>query len=158
RRRVQQHSAQRPGDTPERPAAGAGRPPGPGGPVRDPPARRALEGTRPGAGLPGRGSTLPSPGPGRRGGGCLHDERRVPRVLPALGAADPICSMKIIHIITRLIIGGAQENTLLTVEGLHHRHRDAVTLITGPAEGPEGDLFGRASRLGLKVELMPELV
>jgi glycosyltransferase involved in cell wall biosynthesis len=66
--------------------------------------------------------------------------------------------MKIVHVITRLIIGGAQENTLLTVEGLHHRHGDDVTLITGPAEGPEGDLFGQAERLGLNVELMPELV
>jgi glycosyltransferase involved in cell wall biosynthesis len=66
--------------------------------------------------------------------------------------------MRIVHIITRLIIGGAQENTLLTVEGLHHRHGDDVTLITGPAEGPEGDLFDRAERLGLKVELMPELI
>lgn len=66
--------------------------------------------------------------------------------------------MRIVHVITRLIIGGAQENTLLTVEGLHHRYGDDVTLITGPAEGPEGDLFGRAEQLGLKVELMPELV
>jgi glycosyltransferase involved in cell wall biosynthesis len=66
--------------------------------------------------------------------------------------------MKIVHVITRLIIGGAQENTLLTVEGLHHRHGDDVTLITGPAEGPEGDLFDRAEALGLKVVLMPELV
>lgn len=66
--------------------------------------------------------------------------------------------MKIVHIITRLIIGGAQENTLLSVEGLHHDHGDDVTLITGPAEGPEGDLFGRAERRGLKVEVFPELV
>lgn len=66
--------------------------------------------------------------------------------------------MKIVHVITRLIVGGAQENTLLTVEGLHHRHHDDVTLITGPAEGPEGDLFQRAEDQGLKVELMPELV
>ena len=66
--------------------------------------------------------------------------------------------MRIVHVITRLILGGAQENTLLTVEGLHHRHGDDVTLITGPAEGPEGDLFGRAEAQGLKVELMPELV
>ncbi len=42
--------------------------------------------------------------------------------------------MKIVHVITRLILGGAQENTLLTVEGLHHRHRDDVTLVTGPAD------------------------
>jgi len=66
--------------------------------------------------------------------------------------------MRIVHVITRLIIGGAQENTLLTVEGLHHRYHDDVTLITGPAEGPEGDLFDKASRLGLRVELFPELV
>ena len=66
--------------------------------------------------------------------------------------------MRIVHVITRLILGGAQENTLLTVEGLHHRHGDDVTLITGPAEGPEGDLFDRAHRQGLKLEVMPELI
>lgn len=66
--------------------------------------------------------------------------------------------MRIVHVITRLILGGAQENTLLTVEGLHHAYGDDVTLVTGPAEGPEGDLFDRAERRGLKVELMPELV
>ena len=56
--------------------------------------------------------------------------------------------MRIVHVITRLIIGGAQENTLLTVEGLHHHYHDDVTLITGPAEGPEGDLFDRAEATG----------
>jgi glycosyltransferase involved in cell wall biosynthesis len=66
--------------------------------------------------------------------------------------------VRIVHVITRLILGGAQENTLLTVEDLHHRFGDDVTLITGPAEGPEGDLFGRAERSGLDVLLMPELV
>ncbi|AMV40047.1 glycosyltransferase family 4 protein [Planctomyces sp. SH-PL62] len=66
--------------------------------------------------------------------------------------------MKIVHVITRLILGGAQENTLLTVEGLHHRYGDDVTLITGPAEGPEGDLFRRAEERGLKVELTPNLI
>ena len=66
--------------------------------------------------------------------------------------------MRIVHVITRLILGGAQENTLLTVDGLHHDHGDDVTLITGPAEGPEGDLFARAEARGLRVEVMPELV
>ena len=66
--------------------------------------------------------------------------------------------MKIVHIITRLILGGAQENTLLTVDGLHHSFGDDVTLITGPAEGPEGDLFERAGQRGLNVEVMPELI
>src|SRR4051812_7258805 len=66
--------------------------------------------------------------------------------------------MRIVHVITRLIIGGAQENTLLTVDDLHHQYHDDVTLITGPAEGPEGDLFDRARARGLEVELRPELV
>ena len=66
--------------------------------------------------------------------------------------------MRIVHVITRLIIGGAQENTLLTVEGLHHQYHDDVTLLTGPAEGPEGDLFNRAKQAGLKVDVFPELV
>ena len=51
--------------------------------------------------------------------------------------------MKIVHIITRLILGGAQENTLITCETLAERGHD-VTLITGPALGPEGELFERA--------------
>ncbi len=66
--------------------------------------------------------------------------------------------MRIVHVITRLILGGAQENTLLTVDELHHRYHDQVTLITGPAEGPEGDLFERAAMRQLNVEVMPELV
>ncbi|MDD5326731.1 MAG: glycosyltransferase family 4 protein [Phycisphaerae bacterium] len=48
--------------------------------------------------------------------------------------------LKIVHIITRLILGGAQENTLITCKLLAERGHD-VTLITGPALGPEGELF-----------------
>jgi glycosyltransferase involved in cell wall biosynthesis len=48
--------------------------------------------------------------------------------------------MKIVHIITRLILGGAQENTLITCKLLAERGHE-VTLITGPALGPEGQLF-----------------
>ena len=48
--------------------------------------------------------------------------------------------MKIVHIITRLVLGGAQENTLITCRLLAERGHD-VTLITGPALGPEGGLF-----------------
>jgi glycosyltransferase involved in cell wall biosynthesis len=39
-----------------------------------------------------------------------------------------------------LILGGAQENTLITCKLLAERGHD-VTLITGPALGPEGELF-----------------
>lgn len=55
--------------------------------------------------------------------------------------------MHVVHYITRLIIGGAQENTLLTVEDQHSLFGDRVTLITGPGLGPEGSLEPRA-RLG----------
>ena len=58
--------------------------------------------------------------------------------------------MKICHVITRMILGGAQENTLLTCEGLHTRGHD-VTLITGPAIGPEGQLLTRARNGGYRV-------
>jgi len=51
--------------------------------------------------------------------------------------------MRIGHVITRLIVGGAQENTLLTCEGLAERGHD-VTLIAGPETGPEGSLWARA--------------
>ena len=58
--------------------------------------------------------------------------------------------MKIVHIITRLILGGAQENTILTCEGLHQRGHE-VTLITGPPLGPEGQLMDRARSGGYRV-------
>ncbi|MCH7595054.1 MAG: glycosyltransferase family 4 protein [Planctomycetes bacterium] len=58
--------------------------------------------------------------------------------------------MKICHVITRLIVGGAQENTLLTCRGLAERGHD-VTLIAGPETGPEGSLWEQAERFGGKL-------
>jgi glycosyltransferase involved in cell wall biosynthesis len=58
--------------------------------------------------------------------------------------------VKIVHIITRLILGGAQENTILTCEALHRRGHE-VTLITGPPLGPEGQLLDRARSGGYRV-------
>jgi glycosyltransferase involved in cell wall biosynthesis len=64
--------------------------------------------------------------------------------------------MKIVHIITRLIIGGAQENTLLSCEGQHRFGHD-VTLLTGPALGPEGSLMQRALAGGYRVEVVDSM-
>ncbi|TWT45157.1 putative glycosyltransferase EpsD [Phycisphaerae bacterium RAS1] len=65
--------------------------------------------------------------------------------------------MHICHVITRLIIGGAQENTLLTCEGLQQRgHR--VTLISGPTRGPEGSLLERVRGGGYEYIELPELI
>lgn len=63
---------------------------------------------------------------------------------------------KILHVITRLILGGAQENTLATIAGLSGRGRD-VYLVTGPPIGPEGSLMEEAEKLGVKVILIPEM-
>jgi glycosyltransferase involved in cell wall biosynthesis len=61
--------------------------------------------------------------------------------------------MRIAHVITRLIVGGAQENTLLSCEGQHARGHD-VTLITGPSLGPEGSLMDRARAAGYRVDVI----
>lgn len=65
--------------------------------------------------------------------------------------------MRVAHLITRLIIGGAQENTLLNVEDQHQLFGDPVVLITGPGLGPEGSLEERASRGGFEFIVLPEL-
>ncbi len=64
--------------------------------------------------------------------------------------------MKIVHIITRMILGGAMENTLLTCEGLKARGHEVI-LITGPALGPEGELMTRALAGGYQVEVLDDL-
>ncbi|MBQ7402662.1 MAG: glycosyltransferase family 4 protein [Lentisphaeria bacterium] len=65
--------------------------------------------------------------------------------------------MKICHVITRMIIGGAQENTLLSIKGALEKGHD-VTLITGPTEGPEGKLLRDQPMPGLKIIECPWLV
>src|SRR5947207_15235499 len=65
--------------------------------------------------------------------------------------------MRICHILTRLIIGGAQENTILSCEGLHARGHE-VTLIAGPTLGQEGSLLTRAVLGGYRfIECPPML-
>jgi len=64
--------------------------------------------------------------------------------------------VRIVHVITRLIVGGAQENTLISCEGQHARGHE-VTLITGPAIGPEGSLMERAAAGGYRVEVVEQM-
>ena len=65
--------------------------------------------------------------------------------------------MRIMHVITRFILGGAQENTLDTVLGLKRSGRHEVMLVTGPAMGPEGELLERARREGGPTLVLPHL-
>jgi glycosyltransferase involved in cell wall biosynthesis len=64
--------------------------------------------------------------------------------------------IRVLHVITRMIVGGAQENTLLTVEGLEQNGDYDVTLLTGTDEGREGELLSRA-RSTTKLLVVPEL-
>jgi glycosyltransferase involved in cell wall biosynthesis len=64
--------------------------------------------------------------------------------------------MRIVHIITRLILGGAQENTLLTcLEQARRGHE--VTLLSGPPLGPEGSLLEAARAMPIRTVLVPPL-
>jgi len=65
--------------------------------------------------------------------------------------------MRIAHVITRLILGGAQENVVLCCEDLLREYGDDVLLVTGPPLGPEGSLLQRARAGGVPVELVDQL-
>ncbi len=64
--------------------------------------------------------------------------------------------LRVLHVITRLIVGGAQENTLLTAEGLDRMPEYDVALATGIDRGPEGDLIDRAEK-SIALILVPEM-
>ena len=65
--------------------------------------------------------------------------------------------MRIAHIITRLILGGAQENVVLCCEDLLRDYGDDVLLITGPPLGPEGSLLDRARAGGVPLAIILSL-
>lgn len=64
--------------------------------------------------------------------------------------------IRVLHVITRMIVGGAQENTLLSVEGLDRLPPYEVDLASGVDNGPEGDLLERA-RQTTRLTVVPEL-
>ena len=70
--------------------------------------------------------------------------------------------MRVTHIITRLVVGGAQENTLATIRGLRAINGVEVNLISGPTIGPEGSLENQAREIfgnqPSDFTIVPELV
>jgi len=66
--------------------------------------------------------------------------------------------MRVTHIITRLVIGGAQEGTVATVLGLRGKPGVAVDLISGPTAGPEGSLEPELEKFPGLLTVVPELV
>lgn len=66
--------------------------------------------------------------------------------------------MRVTHIITRLIVGGAQENTLTSVLGLRQKPGLKVDLISGRSEGPEGSLEHLLHDGPEPLQIVPQLV
>jgi len=65
---------------------------------------------------------------------------------------------KVLHVITRFILGGAQENTLLSAIGLRNDADFQPVLVTGPAVGAEGSLLERAAKEKIQTVIVNELV
>ncbi len=66
--------------------------------------------------------------------------------------------MRVTHIITRLVVGGAQENTVATVLGLRHKPDVTVQLISGPTTGPEGSMEKSFAGCPGLLTIVPSLV
>lgn len=66
--------------------------------------------------------------------------------------------MRVTHVITRLIVGGAQENTIASVLGLRERPGLEVSLIAGPTTGPEGSLEALVAGQPGLFTLVPSLI
>lgn len=78
----------------------------------------------------------------------------------ASGSGDGIVAtpIRVAHVITRLILGGAQENTIATAIGQHRDPRFDVTVVCGVDEAGEGNMFDVVSRSGVHTVVIPSLV
>jgi hypothetical protein len=66
--------------------------------------------------------------------------------------------MRVTHVITRLVVGGAQENTIASVLGLRTLPGLDVDLISGPTIGPEGSLESEFANHSGALTIVPELI
>jgi len=66
--------------------------------------------------------------------------------------------MRVTHVITRLIVGGAQENTIASVLGLRRLPGVEVDLLSGPTTGPEGSLASAFAKTPEVLTIVPPLV
>lgn len=64
---------------------------------------------------------------------------------------------KVLHPITRMIVGGAQENTMLTAQ-LLDPERWGVDVVCGPQTGSEGSLIETTQERGVSLLIEPTLV
>src|SRR5262245_30204082 len=64
---------------------------------------------------------------------------------------------RVLHIITRMIVGGAQENTMLSC-ALMDAERYSSEILSGPETGAEGELHSECRRRGVRMTIEPALV
>lgn len=65
--------------------------------------------------------------------------------------------IKVLYIITRMVVGGAQQSAMLTADMLNKERFD-VLFITGPQTGSEGELISDIIKRGISLEIFSELV
>src|SRR5262245_28205478 len=72
----------------------------------------------------------------------------------ATGAPRPL---RVLHVITRMIVGGAQENTMLSC-ALIDREQFPSAILCGAETGAEGELISESRARGVEVRIEPSLV
>jgi glycosyltransferase involved in cell wall biosynthesis len=70
---------------------------------------------------------------------------------------SPRQPIQVLHPITRLIVGGAQENTMYTA-ALLDKQRFHVQVLSGPQTGSEGSLIEEVRRRGVPLTIFPDLL
>jgi glycosyltransferase involved in cell wall biosynthesis len=73
-------------------------------------------------------------------------------------AVRPVAPVRVLHVITRLILGGAQENTVYTAIAQHRDPRFDVTVLCGIDEAGEGNMFTQVNQAGVTTVVMPSLM
>jgi glycosyltransferase involved in cell wall biosynthesis len=66
--------------------------------------------------------------------------------------------IRVLHVITRFIVGGAQEAVLYLAMGQHRNPAYDVTILAGVDGGAEGDLHDAARDAGIRLVLLPTMV
>jgi glycosyltransferase involved in cell wall biosynthesis len=69
----------------------------------------------------------------------------------------PSHRIRVLHPITRLIVGGAQENTMFTAF-LLDKSRYRVEIISGPQTGSEGSLIGEVRARNIPLTILPHML
>jgi glycosyltransferase involved in cell wall biosynthesis len=70
---------------------------------------------------------------------------------------EPLVPIPILHLITRLIVGGAQENTMYTA-ALLDKSQFKVQILSGRQTGSEGSIIEEIEELGISLVIFPDML